>query len=187
MNQPTMDQKKQLRQNLQSLSLSQTSRETAQGNIVLKINQIIKSYQPSSILSYFGFKDEPQIEVFDAGGACCYYPRIKDYQKKSMDFFKWSPGDASKLNNYGIKEPVCNVPMEIDAFSTLILLPGLLFDFQGNRLGHGGGFYDRFLEAYDFKLKIGVCFEERIRPELPVGINDIGVDVVVTQKRIVYV
>jgi 5-formyltetrahydrofolate cyclo-ligase len=78
---------------------------------------------------------------------------------------------------YGILEPTgeCrdNIPPP-----DLIIVPGLAFDRQGNRLGRGKGFYDRFLSQQK-GYKIGVCFNFQIFPSLPVEAHDVAVDEVI--------
>jgi len=70
-------------------------------------------------------------------------------------------------------------PGEID----LIIVPALAFDPNGGRLGRGGGFYDRFLKRPDLRAKkIGAAFIEQIRPVLPMDINDVPVDRVITDE-----
>lgn len=78
----------------------------------------------------------------------------------------------------------------------IILVPGLAFDRQGNRLGRGKGFYDKFLED-DLevssgtdrvnRIKIGICFHEQLVDEVPVDSTDIPVDFIITDKEIVKV
>ena len=61
----------------------------------------------------------------------------------------------------------------------LILVPGVAFDKKLHRMGFGKGYYDRFLK--DKKIyKIGVCFQEQIREEIPVSDMDISMDEIVT-------
>ena len=83
---------------------------------------------------------------------------------------------------YGIPEPALScarVPMaELD----LILIPGLAFDSRGCRLGRGGGYYDRLLEAI-VGTKCGIGFDEQLRAEVPIESHDILLDCVVTPTR----
>ena len=79
------------------------------------------------------------------------------------------------------------IPPQLD----LIILPSLLFDRHGNRLGHGYGFYDRFLLQYNRHygcdpLKIGISHDLQIHPDiLPVQPHDCTVDLIVTPTQII--
>jgi 5-formyltetrahydrofolate cyclo-ligase len=77
----------------------------------------------------------------------------------------------------GIREPAGGASSErLD----LIVIPGLAFTPEGNRLGRGAGFYDRFLSTIPGDtVKIGVCFEFQLLPEIPVEYHDVKVDALV--------
>jgi len=84
----------------------------------------------------------------------------------------------------GPPEPVSGVPFPVE-YIDLVVVPGLGFDLLGNRLGRGRGFYDRFLAQPDFKgLSCGLAFEEQVVPNLPVGPNDMTVDMLVTDQEV---
>lgn len=68
----------------------------------------------------------------------------------------------------------------------LVLVPGLGFDLEGQRIGRGGGFYDRFLaELPQNVLKIALAFETQLLPSgrIPVEKHDQRVDTIVTENR----
>lgn len=98
------------------------------------------------------------------------------------------PFDEKKLveNKWGILEPSGEnqdkiEPKEID----LVIIPLLIFDKNGNRVGYGKGFYDRFLQQCNPKtLKIGICLEEPL--ELIEDINkfDVKMDFCITPDKI---
>lgn len=70
-------------------------------------------------------------------------------------------------------------PVVVDA--DVIVVPGVAFTRQGDRLGRGAGWYDRVLTAVPVgALVIGVCFEEQLVDELPVDVHDVPMHVVVT-------
>jgi len=70
----------------------------------------------------------------------------------------------------------------------LIVVPGLAFDLQGNRLGHGGGYYDRFLADTSLQARrCGFAFSEQIVDRIPVTETDQGVDCFVTDAQLRYV
>lgn len=88
-------------------------------------------------------------------------------------------------NRWGIPEPKAAVkflyPIEID----MVLVPMLAFDNQGNRLGYGAGYYDKFLQfTRPNCLKIGLCFENGHLDQLPSEPHDIPLDFVVTESTI---
>ncbi len=65
----------------------------------------------------------------------------------------------------------------------LILVPGLLFDAEGRRLGYGAGLYDRYLAGRTAAVTVGVCFEFQLAIELPETAGDVRVQSVVTNQR----
>lgn len=82
----------------------------------------------------------------------------------------------------GILEPQTQAidPMEID----LILVPGLAFDACGNRLGQGGGYYDRFLRRVT-AMTLGLAFHAQMSERLVTAPHDVPVDAVATESGIV--
>ena len=66
----------------------------------------------------------------------------------------------------------------------LWFIPGRAFDIHGNRLGRGGGFYDRLLEDEN-GIKVGVTTEDRILDYIPVDSWDIKMDFLITNKKII--
>lgn len=79
---------------------------------------------------------------------------------------------------YGIPEP--DGPLFKDHKSIdLIVVPGVAFDRNNNRMGRGKAYYDRFLSSVIAK-KIGVCFRFQMFDEIPADENDIRMDMVIT-------
>jgi 5-formyltetrahydrofolate cyclo-ligase len=73
-------------------------------------------------------------------------PKIRD--GREMDFFSYQLGDPSTVNRFGILEPAppCSpLSLDRDNGAILVLVPALAVDCLGNRLGYGGGYYDRYL------------------------------------------
>jgi len=103
--------------------------------------------------------------------------RIAAVVCRSMD-------DGLVPNRHGIREPAaaeCWPPEEID----LVIVPALAFDKQGNRLGRGGGFYDRFLAEPGVRAVLcGLAFDIQVLDELPAEHHDRPVDVLVTDKEV---
>ena len=109
-------------------------------------------------------------------------PVIKNNSK--MDFYKYSFKDPLKLNKLGIPEPF---KFSRKIVPDLILVPLVGYDNSLNRLGYGGGFYDRYFEK-SLKLnkiyKIGLAFSFQKIKKLPVNKFDKKLDRIITEKKI---
>ena len=100
-----------------------------------------------------------------------------------MNFCKWSFNDPLKINQYGIPEPNSKKLIHPD----IILVPLVAFDNNLNRLGYGGGYYDRILEKLSERkkiLKIGLAFSVQKVNSIPVTKYDKKLDYIITDKYI---
>ena len=144
----------------------------------------LEEYKKAKITAvYSSLEDEtntsPIIESALKSGKTVLLPKIDIGGK--MDFFKFSL--ELKENEFGIKEPQGTkkyAPGEID----LLIMPLVCADENRNRIGFGGGYYDRYLSDYKGKT-IGICFDEQISPlPLPCAEHDIKPDIIVSDKRV---
>jgi len=106
-----------------------------------------------------------------------------NFKTKEMTHFLLTDSTKMIVNSYGIPEPEDGIPIQTDQIQ-VIFIPLLAFDTKGNRLGYGGGFYDRFLEtAHNEVIKIGLSFFE---PEdgVPTVGTDIPLDYCVTPNTV---
>jgi 5-formyltetrahydrofolate cyclo-ligase len=102
------------------------------------------------------------------------YPRC---QGASLSFRPISTLSELVPGESGIREPARGPGV---AQMDLIVVPGLAFTAEGSRLGRGAGFYDRFLSTIPKNtLKIGVCFEFQLFPEIPQESHDVKMDALV--------
>ena len=83
----------------------------------------------------------------------------------------------------GIPAPPDTAPPIAPEELELIIVPALTYDLAGNRLGYGGGYYDRYLNGIP-ALTVGITRERLLERELPVEPHDIAVKCVVTEERI---
>ena len=100
-----------------------------------------------------------------------------------MDFYKWSFDDPLKINKYGIPEPFSKKLIYPD----ILLVPLVAFDKNLNRLGYGGGYYDRVINKLSKKkdiLKIGLALSVQKINNVPVTKYDKKLDYIVTDKYI---
>ena len=108
-------------------------------------------------------------------------PAIK--KNFDMDFYSWSFDDPLKINQYGIPEPFSKKLIYPD----ILLIPLVAFDKNLNRLGYGGGYYDRVIDKLSKKkyiLKIGLALSVQKINNVPVTKYDKKLDYIVTDKYI---
>lgn len=94
-------------------------------------------------------------------------------------------GEDIEPGVWGIREPKLNKgetdPAEID----LIIVPGAGFDFRGDRLGYGGGYYDRFfMRLNSLTPRIALSFECQVINEVPVDKHDVKMTMLITEKDV---
>ena len=91
-------------------------------------------------------------------------------------------GDADlEVGSFGIMEPCGKLFTDYEDIDVAVI-PGMGFDRNGNRLGRGKGYYDRFLERAGSVYKIGICFPFQVFDEIPTDENDISMDLVLFQE-----
>jgi 5-formyltetrahydrofolate cyclo-ligase len=90
-------------------------------------------------------------------------------------------GDRAKMVKglYGVLEPAIKRFVSLEDLD-LVIVPGVAFDKQGNRLGRGKGYYDRFLSKIsDTTSSIGLAFDFQVLPDIPLVSTDEAVDSVI--------
>ena len=121
----------------------------------------------------------PLVEKFQKLNYSITLPKIG--MNSEMNFFQWSTKDPLSINKFGIPEPISNKTK----FPDILLVPLLAFDKNFNRIGYGGGFYDRYINRLK-KIKkiitIGVAYSFQKIKKIPVEKYDIKLDFVVTEK-----
>jgi 5-formyltetrahydrofolate cyclo-ligase len=88
-------------------------------------------------------------------------------------------------SRFGFKEPLSMLPTIAPESLQLILVPGRAFDAAGNRLGRGGGYYDRFIAHLDGPRLVALAFDCQIVESVPHEAHDRPVDMVLTEERVI--
>lgn len=86
---------------------------------------------------------------------------------------------------FGIREPKHEQLQEIVCEDGLMILPGVAFDEERHRVGYGGGFYDRYLEAHPHMKKVAFAFEFQMFDKVPFEEFDRQPEKIITEKRII--
>ncbi len=121
------------------------------------------------------------LKYFEKKNYLIALPKISKNNK--MNFFQWTFNDPLSINNYGIPEPLPKTKV----YPEVLLIPLLAFDKELNRLGYGGGFYDRYLSNVPNNkkiIKIGLGFSFQKIDKLPTSQHDKKLDYVITEKNI---
>lgn len=107
-----------------------------------------------------------------------YLPRVEG--KRHMEFHLYQ-GEALETSRFGIQEPPDSLPVAVPDEATILIVPGLLFDRRGRRLGYGGGYYDAYLRQHPAGVRVGLCYYCQLsRTPLPVHAFDENVSYLIT-------
>ena len=138
------------------------------------------------VAGYWPLGDEmdvrPLLEWMDSRGMMTALPVI-DGKEKPLLFRQWRSNDPLETALFGTYQPLEKAPLVLP---TVFLVPLVAFDRTGNRLGYGGGFYDRTLaQARRDRpvLAIGVAYSSQESPGLTVSDHDQRLDWIVTEQR----
>ena len=160
-------------------------------NIQIDFNQILKTFKKEKITKgiiggyypvNFEIDDLMLLKKLEKKKFDISLPVIK--KKFQMNFYKWSFTDLLKINKYGIPEPETkNI-----VYPDVLLIPLVAFDKNLNRLGYGGGYYDRLIKKLSKKkkiIKIGLAFSFQKINKVPTNAYDQKLDYIVTNKYII--
>lgn len=186
----TVTEKKQLlRAEMKNLrrSLPLTKKDDMDSAIFENLQKLFAESKENTIFTYVSGNievDTCRVILYSLKvGKRVAVPRCVDRNGK-MDFYYITSMQQLEEGAFGILEPRTESCEKVLDYSRgICLVPGLSFDHNGFRLGYGKGFYDRFLSEFH-GLSVGLCYEDCIRPSLPVHPLDRQVDILVTEKNI---
>ena len=198
--------KKEIREQIKGLCLKNQAQLAEKSRAICK--KIISSpeFQNAQVIfAYMALGDEVDLlEVIKTAlklGKKVALPKIMNKETAEIQFFylKNSRNIEEQTSNgaYDISEPdpLLLEPAELSDSPALILVPGRAFTKEGDRLGRGKGYYDRFLgerigmwpfESLRDPVTItvaGVCFDFQIKKSLPVDDRDVKMDIVYTTSQ----
>lgn len=140
-------------------------------------------------LFYLSFKSEVETEMMRQLtrelGMQVAAPRARPGSNE-MHFHLLPEEELTTPGPYGILQPAAELPLADLTRHCVVLVPGSVFDRQGNRLGWGGGHYDRWLAGPGKGLAtVGLAFHEQLVDELPAQAHDVPMDWVLTDTETV--
>lgn len=131
--------------------------------------------QASTIMLFASLPDEVYTHDFIQKWAANKTILLPSIRNSEIVPCLYKPNSAFHVGEYNILEAIEAYEGEID----LVLVPGQAFDAQGNRLGRGKGFYDRFLKRTN-AFRIGICFDFQLLPQIPTEAHDMKMDLVIS-------
>lgn len=136
------------------------------------------------IFCFVGTSDEintmPIIEHALQSGKFVAVPKCLEYG--IMESYLIESLESLQLGSYGIMEPDINVTEQIEPGRIdLAIIPCLSANYKGQRIGYGGGFYDRYLNRTD-AYRMVLCRKRIMRDDIPVESHDLLMDEVVSEE-----
>ncbi|MBW4440123.1 MAG: 5-formyltetrahydrofolate cyclo-ligase [Plectolyngbya sp. WJT66-NPBG17] len=155
-------------QKRRSLSLQEWESKSKQVCEHLKASPHLHSAK--TVLSYCSFRQEPDLQELLTIPKVWGLPRCVE---ETLSWHVWTPGKL-RSNKFGIQEPDPNSTLINPEQVDLILVPCVMCDRRGYRLGYGGGFYDRLLNQPEWQGKstIGIVFDFAVIDELSIDTWD---------------
>lgn len=186
-------ERSEIRQNvLESRMALSPAAVTEKSRIIIeKIMSSDLFLKTQSLMVYVDFRNEVQTGSLIAGalaaGKQVSVPITDIREKKLTPSRLLSYPDDLTPGVWGILEPKTECVRPVDpAALNLVVVPGVAFDERGNRLGYGGGFYDRFLpRTGPGTVYLAPAFEVQLVEDACPGSHDVPVHIIVTEKRII--
>lgn len=164
-------------------SLSPAQRRQGSGAIAHHLRSLPKYREAHTVVLYASFGSEVDTAPIQAtarsDGKRLGLPRVVG---RNLELREWREDSALVPGRFGIPEPPDEAPQISPTQVDLIVVPGLVFDHRGARLGYGGGYYDRLLRAALKAYRVGVAFEAQLIRHLPSTQLDVPVDCLITES-----
>ena len=146
--------------------------------------------EAQAIYAYLTFNEELRTDYLIrrawADGKRVAVPRVLG--KGYMEFYYIDSFEGFVTSAFGVPEPPEDAGKLADEDNFLLLMPGLAFDRAHNRVGYGGGFYDRYIERYQTKgariFKPALAYDFQIVDSIPAKEFDVKVDAILTAEEI---
>ena len=146
----------------------------------------LKEYKEcKTLITYVSLDDEVKtddiiIHSLKAGKRVAV-PFCKD-NLGNMDFYLIDSLTQLSIGSFSVREPNIYECERLNSFNdSIAIVPGLIFDKNGYRIGYGKGYYDRFLSKYN-GVSVGLCYDELLKDNIPIGEHDKNVDIIITQS-----
>ncbi len=184
------DNKYKVRKNATLVRNTISKEKRDDGNCIIcqKVMDYIDKENIKNVFTYVSYKSETDTRniILKLLNDTDVEVNVPVVEGDMINFYNINNLEALKESKLGIPEPVIDDSnrdenIRIPQKGDLLLIPGLLFSKDGNRLGYGGGFYDRYIEKYKNNgfISVGICFKAQITEYIPIDDKDQKCDFVI--------
>jgi len=168
-------------------SLSLEARELLDITICADLSELPVIKNADTVLVFYPVKNEPNILQFIKNlykmGKRVAFP-VSNSDDCTLTFKYVDDLDDMVMGAYDIPEPSADSPISKNFSNCVCIVPALVFDRHGYRIGYGKGYYDRFLK--DFQgVSIGIAYGDFVVDTLPYEPTDMAVDMIITERGII--
>ena len=180
-----MTRRNSLRQEKRAMrqTLLPAERQRVAELLAVRLMELYPIQQAERLMAFVSLADEIDLSLFIEHwleqGRELWLPRVSEGQGlEAVPFRGW---EQTSFSNFGVREPLgpAGEPRKLE----IILVPGLVFDASGYRLGYGKAYYDRFLAGIPPHIfKCGVGYEFQVVDDIGPQPHDVPMDWIITEK-----
>ncbi len=183
------EHKRQIREAARAarLSIADEDRDIASSKVSARALYVPEIALSAAVLAYAALPEELDptalIETLRERGARVALPRVCAPGELALHWV--GPADELEPGFADIPEPPLSCDVADIAAIDLVLVPGVAFDHECNRIGFGGGYYDTLLSGLpESATRVGLAFDEQVVDRIPAETHDAPVDIVLTPTRV---
>lgn len=175
--------KKVIRDSILEKRSRMTEEEAASKSLIIMeyLTGLPEYKKAERILAYVDFRNEVRtaglISRALSEGKHVAVPKCREHE---MDFIEISDISDLKKGAFGILEPDYGTPVIWG--DALMIMPGAVFDRQLNRIGYGGGYYDRYLSVHPVHMRVALAFDLQVCDEITAEDTDIKPSMLITEN-----
>lgn len=179
-----METKQEIRQQLLKIrrSIEEEQWQAATDVIAQKVIESDSFREATDLYCYMDFDREAGTDrIMDAAwrlGKDIWLPKVSNGE---MEFFLVGPSLELVKGAFGILEPAGESEMA-EGIDGLVIVPGIAFDKERNRIGYGKGYYDRYLKRHPRLVKMGIAFDVQLLEKIPTEETDCRLDFIITES-----
>ena len=180
-------EKAQLRSKILALRDEQSTfrKRDRDAKILLRLERFSPFHEAGEFFTYLSHRGEVATDALIQKFFTMKKVVVPKMREEKIELFELPHPEKFVKGKFGIREPKISLPKSQWSEISVAIIPGIAFDLKGNRIGFGGGHFDRLLK----KLRcttIALAYEFQIVDKVPTHKYDVPVDYIVTEKRVIH-